>query len=66
MKPNYITKGHPAKQNCEAAPCLNCADCKVVNFEEKRTELKANTSQLYAKEAEHYFFYYALNMKQGS
>jgi hypothetical protein len=66
MKQNYLTKAHPAKDNCVAADCTNCTDSKVVNFEEKRTELKSGTSQLYAKEAEHYFFYYALNMKQGS
>ena len=66
MKQNYLSKAREPKGSCDSGSCEYCADCKVVNFEEKRIELKANSSQLYAKEAEHYFFYYGLNLKQGS
>ena len=66
MKQNSLIKAHHAKNSCSSAACQECSECKVVNIEEKRTELKANISQLYAKEAENYFFYYALNIKQGS
>jgi hypothetical protein len=66
MKQNFLPKDHEEKQNCDPASCLKCRECKVINFEERRVELKSNSSQLYAKEAESYFFYYALNMKQSS
>ena len=66
MKQNYLIKTREPKGSCDPRSCEYCADCKAVNFEEKRMELKAGFSQLYAKEAEHYFFYYGLNLKQGS
>jgi len=66
MKQNYLIKARESKGSCDSGSCEYCADCKVVNFEEKRMELKSSFSQLYAKEAEHYFFYYGLNLKQGS
>jgi hypothetical protein len=34
-------------------------------MEERRQELKNSSLQLYAKEAEHYFFYYDVNLKQA-
>jgi len=53
MKQNYLLKAHEPKGRCDSGSCEYCADCKVINFEEKRTEFKASSSQLYAKEAEH-------------
>ena len=66
MKQNFLPKELEANEKCNVASCLECQDCKVINFDEKKAELKTSSSQLYAKEAENYFFYYALNMKQGS
>ena len=66
MKLNYLPNDHEEQEKCDPATCLKCRDCKVINFEERRGEFKNTNSQLYAKEAESYFFYYALNMKQSS
>jgi hypothetical protein len=65
MKPT-ISNQQQVHEKCDPASCSNCNDCRVVNMEERRGETKASSPQLYAKEAENYFFYYALNMKQGS
>lgn len=66
MKQNYLIKAREPKGSCDSGSCKYCADCTVTNFEEKKLESKASYPQLYAKEAEHYFFYYDLNLKQGS
>lgn len=65
MKQNSL-KALLKKASCDPASCNSCPQCKVVNFQDKRTDMKAGISQLYGKEAEHYFFYYAFTMKQGS
>jgi len=64
MKRNILLKERPDKQICDEASCLMCESCKVIRMEERRQEAKNDFLQLYAKEAEHYFFYYALCMAQ--
>jgi len=66
MKQNSLLKTRLVNGSCDSTSCQDCPDCKVIHLEENRTEVKSNFTQLYAKEAEHYFFYYALNLKQGS
>jgi hypothetical protein len=46
------------KDKCGTASCRDCHRCALVNYEEPRPEWKNNASQLYATEAEHYFFYF--------
>jgi hypothetical protein len=65
MKQKSSTKDH-RQDRCDGASCNRCDDCRVVNLEERRSELKPNPPQLYGKEAEYYSFYYAFNMKQSS
>lgn len=56
----------PEKKNkieggfCKAGRCLQCSQCSAINYEEARTggaELKS-ASELYAAEAQHYYFYF--------
>jgi hypothetical protein len=65
MKQNALIKQDRLEEGCAGAACLSCRECKVINMEEHRPELKAPSLQLYAKEAEHYFFYYDVNLKQA-
>jgi len=66
MKQNSLLKTKVANGVCDSACCQQCAECKVIHLEAKGMEVKPNFTQLYAKEAEHYFFYYDLNLKQSS
>lgn len=63
MEQNALLKQERVEEGCAEADCLTCCDCKVINMGEKRHEVKSSL-QLYAKEAEHYFFYYDLNLQQ--
>jgi hypothetical protein len=65
MKQNTLLKAGRDEEKCQEISCRKCQSCKVISMEEKREEQKSNSLQLYAKEAEHYFFYYAVNMKQA-
>jgi hypothetical protein len=65
MKQNALLKQDRIEEGCAGAACLTCCDCKVINMEEGRQEVKSPSLQLYAKEAEHYFFYYDVNLKQS-
>ncbi|MBO9682467.1 MAG: hypothetical protein J7502_07365 [Flavisolibacter sp.] len=65
MKQNVLLKQDRIEEGRAEADCLTCCDCKVINMEERRQEVKSSSLQLYAKEAEHYFFYYDVNLKQS-
>ncbi|MGZ3844755.1 MAG: hypothetical protein ACXVBJ_02880 [Flavisolibacter sp.] len=65
MKPT-LSKLQQEHEKCDPPSCPNCENCRVINIEDRGGESKASSPQLYAKEAENYFFYYALNMKQSS
>lgn len=52
-------------KECLRASCRSCANCKAINFDDKKPGFKTAPSQLYAKEIENYFFYYDLRIKQG-
>jgi len=65
MKQNALLKQDRIEESCAGTACLNCHECKIINMEERRQELKNSSLQLYAKEAEHYFFYYDVNLKQA-
>jgi len=64
MKKKTVSKGQINQEKCNRASCHICVNCKATNFEEHRSETKNTSLQLYAKEVESYFFYYALQMKQ--
>jgi len=64
MEPNNHLTDHKSKEQCDSATCVFCKQCKVVNYEETRTEWENDSLQLYARELEHYFFYYAAGSKQ--
>jgi len=66
MEQHLLPKEEQQKERCDAPSCRQCPQCKVIDLEERMAELKVNASQLYGKEAENYFFYYALNIKQSS
>lgn len=59
-----LFEGRKLNKKCDSISCQTCANCKAINYEEKKPELKNNSSQLYAKESEHYFFYYAPHIEQ--
>jgi hypothetical protein len=50
---------HNTNSECGKTSCTSCERCSLVNFEEVRPEIKDRAAQLYATEAEHYFFYFA-------
>ena len=61
MKPDKI---QTKKTGCAGDHCLNCLDCSQVNYEEIRSaqpEAKNATADLYAAEAQHYYFYFSSN-----
>ncbi|HTM92829.1 MAG TPA: hypothetical protein VL095_10435 [Flavisolibacter sp.] len=64
MKQNALLQQDRIEEACAGTGCLTCCDCKVINMEERRQEVKSPSLQLYAKEAEHYFFYYDVNPQQ--
>jgi hypothetical protein len=66
MKQRSSSKVHHEQVGCDPSSCNRCDDCKVVNLEERRGELKSASPQLYGKEAEYYSFYYPMNIKQSS
>jgi hypothetical protein len=65
MKPTILSEQNKKEERCAGASCLTCRDCKFINVEERRPELKNHFPQLYGREAEHYFFYYAVNAKSA-
>ena len=65
MKQNIVLKQYWKSEEC-APSCRKCESCKVINLEDRVPELRNTTTQLYAKEAESYFFYYAPSMKGGN
>jgi hypothetical protein len=65
MRQNSLFRNNRSEEKCIGTSCLKCLECKVKNMGERGEELKNNFTQLYAKEAEHYFFYYGLNTKQA-
>jgi hypothetical protein len=65
MEKYFIPNGDE-KEKCDTGYCRQCTQCRVVDIEDTRAELRMNSSQLYAKEAENYFFYFGHNMKQSS
>jgi hypothetical protein len=58
MKQKNNLLAHKIKRKCDAPSCLSCKICSAINYEEARPEWKNDSIQLYAREAEHYFFYY--------
>lgn len=64
MKQNTSQQQNKNEEGCEGTACLSCRNCKAIK-EERRPEVKNNFAQLYGKEAEHYFFYYTINIKQA-
>lgn len=64
MKQNTLLKAGRDEEKCREISCRKCESCKVISIEEKQ-EVKNSSLQLYAKEAEHYFFYYDVNIKQA-
>ena len=65
MKQNILLTDPVNDKKCSKPSCGRCQNCKVEAFEEDRFGIKNDASQLYAKEAENYFFYYELHMKQS-
>ena len=58
MKPELSIQKESTR--CATGSCLQCRHCSEVNYEEIRSvkpEQKA-TSDLYAAEAQHYYFYF--------
>jgi hypothetical protein len=66
MKQNVLLKERWNEEKCGDGLCRKCPDCKIISMENTGQEPKNVSQQLYAKEAEHYFFYYASNIKQHS
>jgi hypothetical protein len=61
MKPDKI---QTKNAGCTADHCLSCVDCSQVNYEEIRSvkpEAKHTSADLYAAEAQHYYFYFPSN-----
>ena len=59
MKPD--TKIQNKSTGCAAGHCLNCSVCSEVNYEEIRgtkPEIKHAVAELYAAEAQNYYFYF--------
>jgi hypothetical protein len=65
MKQSNVLKQRWEEEQCTSS-CPKCENCKVIKLEDRVPELKNSTMQLYAKEAESYFFHYALSLKPGN
>lgn len=64
MKQKLPGKVQDNQSKCDISSCRSCASCKAVEFEEVRQKPADDSLQLYAREAENYFFYYALAIKK--
>jgi hypothetical protein len=64
MKQKMPLKTQSAASKCNTTACSACESCKTVEFEKVGQKPAAETLQLYAKEAENYFFYYAPDFKK--
>jgi hypothetical protein len=64
MKQKLPAKEHDNGDDCSTNSCRSCQSCKAVEFEELRQKPAGDSLQLYAREAENYFFYYALSIKK--
>jgi hypothetical protein len=64
MKQNILAKKDGNDAKCERTFCCSCQNCRLVDPGENSYDLKNNSLQLYAKEAEGYFFYFDLTLKQ--
>ncbi|HWI92179.1 MAG TPA: hypothetical protein VNT20_12940 [Flavisolibacter sp.] len=64
MKQKLPAKEHDNGDECSTNSCRSCQSCKAVEFEELRQKPAGDSLQLYAREAENYFFYYALSIKK--
>jgi hypothetical protein len=62
MKGKVLLKDHHREKKC-LRTCRVCAKCRSEDSGAKNLEAK-NPLQLYAKEAEGYFFYYASDIKR--
>jgi len=54
-------KENELKGTCRRIACIECALCKAVNFEEKRSarqEIKTQIKALYDAEVQFYYFYF--------
>lgn len=59
MKKETPVKTQKQKEHCCINGCRSCQNCRVAELDEVTEEFKNNSLQLYAREAESYFFYYA-------
>jgi hypothetical protein len=51
---------HKSNVKCRFSSSLSCPDCKTVNHKVGQ-ERQGESPQLYAREVEHYFFYYSVS-----
>jgi hypothetical protein len=63
MNEKIIDKADKNDKPCNKASCRTCQNC-IAAEDDGRLESKSNSWQLYAKEAESYFFYYAQRINQ--
>jgi hypothetical protein len=64
MKQKLPGKAQKSRGECSINSCRSCQSCKAVEFEELRQKAAGGSLQLYAREVENYFFYYALAIKK--
>jgi hypothetical protein len=64
MKQKMAVKTQNAESKCNTKACNACQSCKAVEFDVVRQKTGGDSLQLYAREAENYFFHYAFAIKQ--
>lgn len=63
MEKKILVNSFKGDRKCRKTPCSACPNCRPSQLDKRKDESNGNSLQLYAREAENYFFYYALRMK---